>query len=85
MRRQNAEMLGLQVLQAKAASRSGSIEGSNIQGEVFRSQSDRSGLLETTVADTGCSYCQAQPQLNSISTQTKAVPMIYQRLKYFLG
>ena len=39
MSRLNAEMLGLQVLQAKAASRAGSIEGPNIQGEIFRSLS----------------------------------------------
>ena len=49
-------MLGLQVLQAKAVSRSWSIEGQSIQCEIFRSRSDRSGLLETAVADTGCSY-----------------------------
>ena len=53
MSRQNTKMLVLQVLQA---SRSGSIEGPNIQDEIIRSQSDRSGLLETAVADTACSY-----------------------------
>ena len=56
MSRQNSKILVLQVLQAQAASRLGTMEGPNVQDEIFRSQSDRSGLLETAVADTGCSY-----------------------------
>ena len=56
MNRQYAEGLGLHILLTKAASRSRSIGGPNIQGEIFRSRSDRSRLLETAVADTGCSY-----------------------------
>ena len=35
MSRKNAEMLGLQVLQAKTPSRAGAVEGPSIQGEIF--------------------------------------------------
>ena len=56
MSRQYTEVLGLHVFLTKAASRSRSIGGPNIQGEIFRSRSDRSRFLETAVADTGCSY-----------------------------
>ena len=51
MSRQNEEMFGLQVLQAKSASRDGAVEVPNIQGEIFRGRRDKSGLLETAVAD----------------------------------
>ena len=44
------------MLQAKAASRAEAVEGPNIQGEIFRSRGDKSGLLETAVADTDCTY-----------------------------
>ena len=50
MSRQNEEMLGLQVLQAKSISRDGAVEVQNIQGEIFRGREISLGYLTLAAA-----------------------------------